>query len=246
MSDYLTTNQVQTLLQIDRTTVYRMLGDGRLRGVKIGNRWRFCKSKIDNLLADAPPVSEPPVSSSVETLPRTCLQGIQAVSAEAMDISAIITNAAGEPITQISNPCHFCQLMLASEKGRAACLSDFSSIAQQTGSASAQITCHAGLQCVGLPIMINGEKSAVFITGQYQSAAQPAPAHNLQQLAAAYDLDGAALETAVADIPVFNHAKQQKIFAWLPKLTQALSEISQERAELLDRLQRIAAMSTIG
>ena len=33
--------------------------------------------------------------------------------------------------------------------------------------------------------------------------------------------------------------------AWLPKLTATLSEIGQERAELLDRLQRIAAMSAV-
>ncbi len=37
----------------------------------------------------------------------------------------------------------------------------------------------------------------------------------------------------------------QKVMAWLPKLTATLSEIGQERAELLDRLQRIAAMSAV-
>jgi excisionase family DNA binding protein len=38
---YLTTRQVQNILQVDRITIYRMLQDGRLKGVKIGQQWRF-------------------------------------------------------------------------------------------------------------------------------------------------------------------------------------------------------------
>ncbi|MCA9947998.1 MAG: helix-turn-helix domain-containing protein, partial [Anaerolineales bacterium] len=38
MEDLLTTRQVQELLQVDRTTVYRMRKDGRLTGVKVGQQ----------------------------------------------------------------------------------------------------------------------------------------------------------------------------------------------------------------
>lgn len=34
MSEFLTARQVQKLLSIDRTTIYRMLKDGRLNGIK--------------------------------------------------------------------------------------------------------------------------------------------------------------------------------------------------------------------
>lgn len=245
MSEFLTTTQVQELLQVDRTTVYRMLSDGRLSGVKIGHRWRFCKSKIDDLLSETAPTIEPTPTISFDVLPPTCLQGMQSVSAEAIGIGAIITNATGDPLTQMSNPCRFCKLVNESEKGRAACLEHFSQIAHQTGSAFPQTTCHAGLQCFGAPIIINGMKTAVFIGGQYKSPTQLNHQQHVQQLANTYDLDAADLTAAAAEIPTFDHTQQQKIAEWLPKLTSTLSEIGQERAELLDRLQRIAAMSSV-
>lgn len=245
MSEFLTTNQVQELLQVDRTTVYRMLSDGRLSGVKIGNRWRFYRTQIDNLLTETLPTANLNPTISFDVLPPTCLQGMQSVSAEAIGIGAVITDAVGEPLTRMSNPCQFCKLIIENEKGRAACRADFSLIAHRAGSTFPQITCHAGLQCIGAPIMINGVKTAVFIAGQYKPTTQPIHEQLIQQLADAYDLDAAALTTAAAEIPTFDRAQQQKVADWLPKLTRTLSEIGQERAELLDRLQRIAAMSAV-
>jgi len=42
----LTADEVQQLLDIDRSTIYRMAGDGRLPAVKIGRQWRFPADRI--------------------------------------------------------------------------------------------------------------------------------------------------------------------------------------------------------
>lgn len=245
MSEFLTTKQVQALLQVDRTTVYRMLSDGRLNGIKIGNRWRFSMANIDALLTETLPAEESVQEISFDVLPPTCLQGMQSVSAEAIGLAAIITDAKGKPLTKMSNSCRYCQLIYESEKGRAACLTNFLQIAEDTDTTFPQITCHAGLQCMGAAIRVNGVKTAVFIAGQCKFLSQSNHNQPIQQVAAAYDLDAAALAAAAAEIPTLDLTQQQKITEWLPKLTHTLSEIGQERAELLNRLQRIAAMSTV-
>ena len=245
MSELLTTRQIQELLQVDRTTIYRMLADGRLTGIKIGNRWRFCKTKIDELLAETVPATEPTLAPSFDVLPLTCLQGMQSVAAEAIGLGAIVVNTAGKPLTKMSHPCRFCQLIYASPKGRAACLASYSQVAQQAGASGLPFTCHAGLQCLGDAIVINGMKTAVFIIGQYKSPTSAGHQQGSQQLAAAYDLDPEELTAAAAEIPVLDQAQQQKIAEWLPKLTNTLSEVGQERAELLNRLQHIAVMSAV-
>ena len=51
MDELLTTRQVQSILQVDRTTIYRMLKDGRLRGVKVGQQWRFHDTDVRALLS---------------------------------------------------------------------------------------------------------------------------------------------------------------------------------------------------
>lgn len=245
MSEFLTTKQIQELLQVDRTTVYRMLSDGRLSGIKIGNRWRFVKAKIDDLFTEPAPAVELAPAISFDVLPLTCLQGMQTVAAEAIGVGAITTDTAGKPLTKMSHPCRFCQLIYDSEKGRAACLANYAQLAHLAGSAFPQITCHAGLHCIGGEIKINGAKTAVFIVGQFKSSTGLNHRPHTEQLANECGLDADDLAAAAAEIPVFDQAEQQKVADWLPKLTRTLSEIGQERAELLDRLKRIAAMSAV-
>ena len=50
MAGYLTTRQIQEILQVDRTTIYRMADSGRIPAVKIGNQWRFPQVEVENWL----------------------------------------------------------------------------------------------------------------------------------------------------------------------------------------------------
>jgi excisionase family DNA binding protein len=47
MSDLLTTNQVQDLLHVDRTTIYRLVESGRLPAIRVGKQWRFSRPEIE-------------------------------------------------------------------------------------------------------------------------------------------------------------------------------------------------------
>ena len=49
-SDLLTAQQVQRLLRVDKSTVYRMASDGRLPAVKVGKQWRFSSKAIHDLV----------------------------------------------------------------------------------------------------------------------------------------------------------------------------------------------------
>ena len=53
MNDLLTTRQIEEILKVDRITIYRMLGDGRLRGFKVGGQWRKSERRRCDRLADA-------------------------------------------------------------------------------------------------------------------------------------------------------------------------------------------------
>ena len=41
MTEMLTAKDMQTLLQVDRSTIYRMAEAGQLPAVKVGKQWRF-------------------------------------------------------------------------------------------------------------------------------------------------------------------------------------------------------------
>src|SRR5437868_3489636 len=113
MSELLTVKEVRDLLKIDRITVYRMLKDVRLTGTKIGHQWRFPQQEIDSLLSGGPSSHKEmgPVATQ-QALPIHCLQMIQNVFAEIAGVAAITIGPEGEPLTEFSNPCTFCKLIL--------------------------------------------------------------------------------------------------------------------------------------
>lgn len=249
MDDLLTTRQVQELLQVDRTTVYRMLKDGRLPGVKVGKQWRFHREAVNQFLSTDPQPSPPARISQepLDVLPLPCIQAMQDVCAEMANIGAVTTDLDGRPLTNISNCGRFCQLMLSSESGYAACQSSWQKIAGQQDVQPRFLTCHAGLQYARAHIKVNGQNSAMLIAGQFYTippAAEDAE-KRIRQLAKQHNIDPNNLLDASHDIPFLDARSRAEITNWLNKVAGALSQIGRERADLIGRLQRIAEMSSL-
>ncbi len=250
MADLLTTKELQELLKVDRTTVYRMLKDGRLTGIKIGEQWRFPREEINTLLAGTPP-AEPtqavPHSLSTHSLPLHCVQHIQNVFADVAGVGSVTTAATGEPLSEMSNSCRFCNLILASESGRQACIASWAKLAEQSEYAPRFTPCHAGLQYARARIEINGRLEAMLIAGQFhaESPSVDEETARIQRLAAAYGLDPEALAEAAREIGVLDEYKQARLSTWLQSVAHTFEEIGQERTELMGRLRRIAEMSTL-
>lgn len=250
MSELLTTHQVQEELQIDRTTIYRMLKDGRLEGVKIGRQWRFPRSEVDALLGLEPAAAveaKEDIALSLEALPIHCVQAIQDVSAETVEVGAITTDSSGCPITEISNSCTFCDLILSTETGREACIGSWSKLSRQHESAPMFVTCHAGFQYARARIDLNDDPSAMLIAGQFfiSQADQDAQLDLIEGLARTHGLDADELHEAANVDRVLSPERQQKIATWLERLAGTLALIGRERADLLGRLRRISAMSAV-
>jgi excisionase family DNA binding protein len=86
----LTARQVQQLLGIDRSTVYRMAGDGRLPSVRVGKQLRFPADRLGDM-------TEPAVD------PRRAA-GAVAVAAPLLGVTMVVADMEGRPLTPIANP----------------------------------------------------------------------------------------------------------------------------------------------
>lgn len=247
MSELLTAHEVQDLLKIDRTTIYRMLKDGRLTGVKVGKQWRFARQELDALLSGDDALEGAPAPQPTDVLPLHCIQPIQDVFAEVAAIGAVTTAPDGKPLTQLSNGCQFCTLMLSSESGRLACMRSWQQLAAQSDRRPAFVACHAGLQYARARIELDGELIALLIAGQfYAQAPDPGEAQRrVEQLAATHGLDALALAEAARIIPTLDQRMRSKIGSWLERVAGMLETIGHERHELMGRLRRIAAMSNL-
>jgi excisionase family DNA binding protein len=97
--DLLTTRQVLEILKVDRITIYRMLNDGRLKGVKVGQQWRFPRQEIERIAGGALPPPEPVQPETNNTFPTHCVQAIQDLFSDVAAISALVIDVDGEPVT---------------------------------------------------------------------------------------------------------------------------------------------------
>jgi excisionase family DNA binding protein len=99
--ELLTASELQHLFDLDRSTIYRMAGDGRLPAVKIGRQWRFPADAIRRLVTPTE-VSRP---DATVTLAGESATRVVEMVAEALGVMMVITDLDGRPITPVMNPC---------------------------------------------------------------------------------------------------------------------------------------------
>jgi excisionase family DNA binding protein len=244
MSDLLTTRQLEEMLQIDRITIYRMIEDGRLKGVKVGNQWRFPRQQVDRLVEGK--AEEPDETSSfAKRFPKGCVQSIQDTFAEIAGVGAVTTLPDGQALTEVSNCGPFCRLILGSKMGREGCEASWRILAYQPTGPLPYTTCHAGLLYTRAQITVEDEPVAKLVCGQFYNTT-PDPLEEkrrIQMLADNYEIDPEQLAEAARQIPVLPPEQQQKVKEWPIKVAATLGTILNEQAKLTKRLREIAKIS---
>ena len=101
-TDLLTARQVQEMFRVDKSTVYRMAGDGRLPAIKVGKQWRFPADAIEEIVGSR--VEPLPGGMTVDVGPA---EAVIDVMAERLGVMMMVADLEGHPLTRISNPCEW-------------------------------------------------------------------------------------------------------------------------------------------
>jgi excisionase family DNA binding protein len=115
---YLTTRDLQELIRVDKSTIYRMAEAGRLPAVKVGRQWRFPEEAVLSWLgAVAPPGGEAVNAAPglADLVPAALAQSVADLAADAMGVMVVITDMEGAPLTSIANPCGLVDAMAQEE-----------------------------------------------------------------------------------------------------------------------------------
>ncbi len=107
--ELLTAQQVQGILGVDRSTVYRMAAHGTLPGVKIGRQWRFPAAPIVGLTREMHGADRATVArfdrAAGGAVPTAVADAVVAVSAPLLGVTMVVTDMQGRPITGVANAC---------------------------------------------------------------------------------------------------------------------------------------------
>lgn len=240
MEDLLTVRQVQDILKVDRITIYRMLQDGRLRGSKIGQQWRFTRQDVERLFNSE---SEPPTPAPATdaTFPVHCIQTVQDLFSNISRLGALVVTPDGQPVTRMSNPCELCRLVWSTPQGQAACQESWSRVGRQGG----RMTCPAGVQYLSAPILDGDAHVGTFLVGGFYPEPGKVREDSLRNIAETTGLPLETLLQAAAAVPVISEDHRAEAEAWPQQAVQAVQSILRERTQFMERLQKIANLTQL-
>jgi excisionase family DNA binding protein len=247
MNDFLTSRQVQEILKVDRITIYRMVQDGRLKGIKIGQQWRFPYHEIERILGYNPVPKANTSTSSVPNFPTHCVQTIQDLFSEVALISSMVIDNQGNLLTRLSRPTKYYSLLTTTSSGMQASQESFQKFASNGVDGQNTFTCFAGLNYTGAPIYDKGIRAGFFLVGQFfwQPPDPREEGLRIHRLALDHNLSHEELKSAVQDIPIIDLNRHNQVEKWPYSAALAVQSILQERVSFLDRLQQIADLSNI-
>ena len=257
MTDLLTTHQVQELLNVDRTTIYRMAQSGQIPAIRVGKQWRFDRAEIDRWLRTqaAPgamaggtvPVSTPAVTNPAlaDLLPLSSVQLVQDAFAEALGVMMVVTDMEGRPVTRVSNSCGLYDTVIGNAEAAARCIQGWQRLAGGLTLEPKFAPSDLGLLCArGLIRSGNELKGMVFLGGIAPEEWPPSP-EQIDGIAAHYGLDPECVRTSVMAVHRLDKPDRYRALGFVQRMADICSHILEDWSGLHRRLQAIASLSAL-
>lgn len=260
MSDLLTTYQVQTLLHVDRTTIYRMVESGRLPAIRVGKQWRFSRPEIERwLLSQTQSPTVMPVTAQQqpathktsatlalrEVLPLACVQLIQDAFADILGVMMVVTDMHGAPITRLSNPCGFFTALTRDPQSLAHCLRAWQDLAADPALAPRFAPSEMALLCARGMIRVESEMKGMLVVGGIAPDTWPPAPKLLADLATTFGQSVTVVQANVGAVYRMDKTSQERALASVQKIADIVSHIAADRNVLCGRLQAIAALTSL-
>jgi excisionase family DNA binding protein len=258
---FYTTRDLQELLHVDRTTIYRMADAGRLPALKVGNQWRFPRRPIDQWLDSQNPPrqttpeatlpasgmawrsAEAPAPSLQQTLPLECVQLIQDSFAEALGVMIVITDLNGRPITRPSHTCGLIEAVEAHPGAYESCLAWWAELSRRPSMQPTLIPSHLGLLCTRAFIRSGHELRGMVVFGGIAPEQWPPSDERLVQTSVILGLPVETLETHVDEVFRIDEAQQQRLLDFVQRFADIITHILGEREQFHQRLAQISVLS---
>ncbi len=245
MTTFLTSQEIQDLISVDRSTVYRMAEDGRLPGVKIGRQWRFPADRVAAQLGltVTPPATEPVSERSglERLLQPEVAQSIADLMGEVFGVMVVITDMDGHPITSVANPCGF-YAAIASQPGAVeACLSQWRLFADEPHVAPRWVRTHLGFLCARTFVWVDLKPVGMIVVGGVRPSAWPPQPELIESIAHEVGIGPDDLRDVVDETWDLDSAEQRRVLRLLPQMGDLVSQLASARSHVVGPRDPVAA-----
>ena len=238
MTNFLTSQDIQELINVDRSTVYRMAEDGRLPGVKVGRQWRFPADRVAAQLGVtglAPaPAPEPNGDVGVRGLLQPeVAQSIADLVGEVFGVMAVVTDMDGRPITAVANPCGYFAAIAEQPGAVEACLSQWRRFVDEPNVAPRWVPTHLGFLCARTFIWVSRVPVGMIVLGGVRPASWPPEPDAVAAIAAEATVPVEILNDVIDELWSLDIAEQRRVLRLLAQMGDLVSQMVSARSDVL-------------
>lgn len=257
MTELLSTRQLQELLNVDRTTIYRMISSGQLPAIRVGNQWRFPREAVEAWLTSRMMTSGRPVmplteregkgatSDLLRVLPRECVQQILDTFAEALGVMILLTDLEGNLITEPSNPCGLYTAVDTHPEARQRCVKLWAQMARNPSLHPRFMSSHIGLLCARGLVQVDHELKAMLIVGGIAPPGWPPDDVTIRQMAEDLGVPVQVFMDHLDEVYYLSPEEQQRILPLVQRIADVISFIAGEQKALVTRLDQIRRLAEL-
>ncbi len=222
---YLTARDVQELIRVDRSTIYRMAESGRLPAIKIGRQWRFPTQAIHEWLGTSP-------DANGGALPLSATQEVADLFAELYGVMVMVTDIEGNPLTSVSNPCGYFTAVSGEATALERCVTEWKALGDQYDFEPRLRPSHLGFLCTRAFIRVGNELAGMVISGGIAPEDWPPSAAEIEAIAIESRISVDTVKRSIDDVHRLDPADQERLLAGIPILAKHLSRIATNEQRL--------------
>ncbi|MDF1597327.1 MAG: PocR ligand-binding domain-containing protein [Acidimicrobiia bacterium] len=253
MTSLLTAKDLQAILQVDRSTIYRMAETGRLPAIKVGRQWRFPSEQINNWLGaqTATPSQTPELGNLIQSvdgslaglLPREYVDDMAELLGQLLGVMVVVTDMDGRPISEAANPCGLFDAINQTDDAVARCVVSWKRLADEADLQPRFLPSHMGLLCARSFVRVGSELKGMVLVGGIAPDVWPPAADELETIAEAFGVAPDLVKSHVHDVFRLDETSRRNVLSYLPRMAQMLSQIANERTNHLAKLDAIATLA---
>lgn len=237
MTTFLTSQDIQELINVDRSTVYRMAEDGRLPGVKVGRQWRFPADRIAEQFGLAAEPATMPLATTGpadgadlgQLLQPEVASSIAELIGELFGLMTVVTDMTGQPITPVANPCGYYSAIANRPAAVSACLQQWQLFAGEPHVAPRWVRTHLGFLCARTFVWVDLKPVGMIVVGGVRPPTWPPPTEHIELIAEQVGVPSHVLLDAADEVWTLDIDQQRRVLRLLPQMGDLVSQLAAAR-----------------
>jgi excisionase family DNA binding protein len=239
MGGMLTSRDLQEMLHVDRSTIYRMAESGSLPGVKVGRQWRFPEDAVKAWLGNG----KGPESPTRQVFPSS-VKPVMDVIAEMLGVMLVLTDMDGVPVTTVSNPCGLFTAIAEIPGGADECIVGWQELAGASDLGPRFTGSHLGLECARAFIRTGAKLTAMVIAGGVAPDGWPPEPEDLAIMAKSFGARPEDLSPHIEEVHRLDSKGKRQVLDVLPRVASVIPDMVAEYRSITAKLDAIASLTT--